>query len=75
MLKPGGWVLFDDLDWSIAKSPNAIRNPQTYAAYDDEEKSARQVRKVWEILVPARGYTNLHEEAPFGWGLARKRLD
>ncbi|HEX7034364.1 MAG TPA: class I SAM-dependent methyltransferase [Pseudomonadales bacterium] len=74
LLKPGGWVIFDDLDWSIAKSPAARKNMQRYAGYSDEEKNARQVREVWEILVPARGYENRHEERRFGWGIAQKAV-
>ena len=72
LLKPGGWVIFDDLDWSIAKSPAAMKNMNRYAAYSEEEKKAKQVREVWEILVPARGYQDLHEEKQFHWGIARK---
>lgn len=72
LLKPGGWVVFDDLDWSIVKSRAAMKNMDRYAAYSDEEKNAKQVRDVWRILVAARGYQNLHEEEHFHWGIARK---
>lgn len=72
LLKPGGWVVFDDLNWSIAKSPSAARNPKAYAHYSAEEQAAQQVRMVWDLLVPARGYLNLHEEARFNWGFAQK---
>ena len=72
LLKPGGWVIFDDLDWSIDRSPAARKNPEWYRAYSDEEKQARQVRKVWELLVPERGYVNYHERPEFHWGIAQK---
>jgi predicted O-methyltransferase YrrM len=72
LLKPGGWVIFDDLDWSIAKSRAAMKNMERYAAYSDEEKTAKQVQEVWQILVPARGYQDLHEEKRFNWGIGRK---
>ncbi|GAB5377990.1 MAG: hypothetical protein AcusKO_44520 [Acuticoccus sp.] len=75
LLKPGGWVLFDDLDWSIAASPHARQtNFATYQAYDEEEREAMQVRKVWEVLVPQRGYTDRQEFSDLHWGLARKPL-
>jgi len=38
LLKPGGWVVFDDLNWSISKSQAAKKNMQRYAEYSDEEK-------------------------------------
>lgn len=72
LLKPGGWVLFDDLNWSIAKSQAAAKNPKAYAMYSPEEQQARQVRMVWELLVPARGYVDIHEEPRYHWGFARK---
>ena len=72
LLKPGGWVVFDDLNWSISKSQAAKKNMQRYAEYSDEEKRSKQVREVWKILVPARGYENMHEVKRFGWGIAQK---
>jgi hypothetical protein len=42
-----------------------------YAAYSDEEKQAKQVREVWQILAPARGY-HMSEEVRFRWGIAQK---
>lgn len=74
LLKPGGWIIFDDLDWSIATSRAAMKNMQRYAAYSEEEKQAQQVRDVWKILVPARGYQQMYEEERFRWGIARKPI-
>lgn len=74
LLKPGGWVIFDDLEWSISTSAAARKSPQRYANYSDEEKKAKQVRDVWELLVPARGYQSAHEEKRFRWGIAQKPL-
>jgi len=73
LLKPGGWVLFDDLNWTIAKSPAAMKNKKLFADYPEEERRAQQVRKVWELLVPARGYVNVSVLGP-NWGLAQKPL-
>jgi predicted O-methyltransferase YrrM len=74
LLKPGGWVIFDDLEWSIATSRAAMKNTERYAAYSEEEKQATQVREVWRILVPARSYRNMHEEKRFRWGIAQKPI-
>jgi predicted O-methyltransferase YrrM len=72
LLKPGGWIVFADLDWSIAASPWAKNNPDVFKEYSAEEKTAKQVRMVWEILVPARGYENCTEEKQLGWGIGQK---
>ena len=73
LLKPGGWVIFDDLEWSIATSRAAMKNMERYSAYSEEEKQAKQVREVWRLLVPARGY-QMYEEERFRWGIARKPI-
>lgn len=74
LLKPGGWVIFDDLEWSIATSRAAMKNMDRYSAYSEEEKQAKQVREVWRLLVPARGYQQIHEEERFRWGIAQKPI-
>lgn len=67
LLKPGGWIAFDDLNWSIAKSPTVKKSK-----YSDDEKEANGVRMVYELIAPHLGYVNSFEEAKFGWGFAQK---
>ena len=72
LLKPGAWIIFDDMDWTLAKS--AQINPgraKNYTQYTDEEVNMAQVRKVWEILVKDTGYINMSESRR-GWGVAQK---
>lgn len=73
LLRPGGWVLFDDLDWTF-KSMEARYNgalPWWLRQMPQEERNTRQVRKVWELLVKRHpGYGSFREEGP--WGFARK---
>ena len=52
LLKPGGWVLFDDLNWTISNSPAAMKNKNLFADYPEEERKAQQVRKVWDCWFP-----------------------
>jgi len=73
LLKPGGWIIFDDLDWTIKKSPAAIENNySSYRNYSADERSTPGVRMVFENLVPARGYINTFEK--MGWGFAQKPM-
>ncbi|KAA1376312.1 class I SAM-dependent methyltransferase [Aeromicrobium fastidiosum] len=75
MLKPGGIILLDDLDWSIAGSPQA-RTPEgakTYEAYSDDEKAAKGVRMTFELIADHLGY-DIEEVPKFQWGIARKRV-
>src|SRR5690606_33328687 len=73
LLKPGGWIIFDDLDWTIQKSlkSNPTRS-KSYQEYGDDEKSAAGVRLVFETLVNDFGYRNVHEVSAFSWGVAQK---
>jgi predicted O-methyltransferase YrrM len=71
LLAPGGWVLFDDLDWTIAGSPG-LRDADWAKNLPEEQRTTPQVRKVFELLVATHpGYDNVHEKD--GWGWARKR--
>ena len=72
LLKPGGWVIFDDLNWSIAISKAASKRMHRFKEYSEEEKTTKQVREVWRLLVPARGYQQMQEEKRFHWGIAQK---
>lgn len=77
LLKPGAWLVMDDLDWTIAKSPiyrKALeegKRSKAWHEYGSDEIHMTQVRKVWEILVPDAGYVN-RSEPGFKWGLAQK---
>ncbi|MGF1540211.1 MAG: class I SAM-dependent methyltransferase [Pleurocapsa sp.] len=67
LLQPGGWIIFDDLDWTMEHidAKWALRKPV-------EERITPQVRKVWELLVkPHPGYTNFKEQG--SWGYAQKK--
>jgi predicted O-methyltransferase YrrM len=66
LLRPGGWMIFDDLDWTMEHIDAmwALRKPE-------EERITPQVRKVWELLVkPHSQYSNFYEQG--GWGYAQK---
>jgi predicted O-methyltransferase YrrM len=66
LLRPGGWIIFDDLDWTMEhlNTQWALRKPL-------EERITPQVRKVWELLVkPHSNYRNFREQA--SWGYAQK---
>lgn len=75
LLRPGGWIIFDDLEWTIDKML-ARREGQgaTYDKYSADERQAKNVRIVFETLVPHLGYQERSEEARFQWGIARKPL-
>ena len=69
-MKPGGLIIFDDLDWNYATSP-ALKNSEIVKGMPEEERHTPQVRKVFELLVlPHPSYGEFLEKG--GWAYARK---
>lgn len=66
LLVPGGWLLFDDLKWSYATSPSLRDKPATLAI-PQEEREARQVQAVFDILVAPDERYRTHVDGNWGW--------
>lgn len=64
LLRPGGWMLFDDLDWTIRASPSV-----TGEGVPLEEATTAQVSLVFDLLV-APNYDTWRDG---NWGWAKKR--
>lgn len=66
LLRPGGWVMFDDLNWTLAASRS------TEAAVPEDQMVAPQVQLVFDLLVGQHpGYDHLETRDNFGF--AHKR--
>lgn len=73
LLRPGGWILFDDLDWSFERSPTQ-RDKVEVRALPEEEQVTLQLRKVWDLLVKPHPRYARHFDWS-GWGFAQKLGD
>ena len=70
LLKPGGWVLFDDLRWSYASSPS-MSKLDWVKELPEEVRTSQQIGAVFELLVRQQGnFWDLRREGSWGW--ARK---
>jgi predicted O-methyltransferase YrrM len=72
LLRPGGVIVFDDMHWTIAGSTTSQANAAKMRRFSPDEAEARNVERVWDLLVPERGYEKLEVLAKFSWGVARK---
>jgi len=73
LLKPGGWIIFDDLDWTYATSPS-LAHTERVRRMPEDERTTPQVRKVYELLVKSHPqYHNFRMEN--GWAYAQKKCD
>ncbi len=70
LLRPGGWIVFDDLDWTYDRSPS-LKDTDRVKSMPQDERSTPQVRKVYELLVKTHpGYENFRSAD--GWAFAQK---
>ena len=73
LLKPGGWIVFDDLLWTFGGS-RTIAQADWVLAMPEEERHIPQVSLVYELLVkPHPNYTEFRVEG--SWAYARKGLE
>ena len=69
LLKPGGWILFDDLYWTFAEG---MKGTEAARLCPEDQGTTAQVERVFSLLVHQHpGFENavIHD----GWGWARKK--
>jgi predicted O-methyltransferase YrrM len=70
LLKPGGWIIFDDINWTYAESPS-MRDLDEVMAMPVDERTTPQVRKVYDLLVKQHpSYGNFRLDGD--WAYAQK---
>jgi predicted O-methyltransferase YrrM len=72
LLRPGGWILLDDLDWVPRCDPHGLRERGVFFPLSEEERAAPHMRHVFELLVepnPAFAEMRVEDDA---WAWARK---
>jgi predicted O-methyltransferase YrrM len=76
LLRPGGWIVFDDLPWTMeAAMKTRAKIPRYWRACSEDERAAAGVNMVFELLVPQLGYTDIRIANGGWWGIARKPFD
>lgn len=74
LLKPGGYIIFDDMNWTFASSPSLKNTPYVQKMSDDEKNTA-QIGKVFDLLVKTHpNYHNFDILNDNSWGIAQKKL-
>jgi predicted O-methyltransferase YrrM len=72
LLRPGGWILFDDINWTFAS--RTLERYDFVRRMSFEERHTPQVRKIWDLLVrPDPQFDELIERDD--WAFARKARD
>jgi hypothetical protein len=70
LLRPNGWILFDDMDWTYAGSPTLGQTDRVKQMPEDE-RTTKQIRLVYDLLVKTHpGYHNFRDEGE--WAFAQK---
>lgn len=73
LLKPGAYLLFDDLLWSYAESP-ALKKTDFVKSMPEDERVTPQIKKLFDLIVASHpSYTDFSIKG--NWAMARKRAD
>ena len=73
LLRPGGWIIFDDYDWTYAGQARAATDGITHRELSEAERMTPQIREVFELLVvPHPSYSQFVIEDHKDWARARK---
>jgi len=72
LLRPGGLILLDDMDWTMEGSKYYQNNPAQMRPYDRDERQTPAVRRIWDTLLPHLGYEYVKEFPDYEMGLVRK---
>jgi predicted O-methyltransferase YrrM len=73
LLRPGGWLLLDDLDWTYADDPGrAATDGVVHRDLSEPERTEPHLRAVFDLIVAQHpSFTELRREDEW-WGWARK---
>jgi hypothetical protein len=77
LLKPNGWMIFDDYSWTYAKVDNRRDSTDgiTHRSLSEEERNIPHVREIFELLVkqhPDYGRLEILEDSD--WAVAQKNM-
>ena len=73
LLRPGGWLLMDDLDWTYAQDPHReATDGIVHRSLSEPERTEPHLRAVFELIVAQHpSFTDLRVQDEW-WGWARK---
>lgn len=79
-LRPGAWLVFDDVFWTIKghqdrRTAKGRAASSVYANTTDRERTTQQVRKVFDLLVDDALYEKKEIMRDLRFAVARKRLE
>lgn len=75
LLKPNGWIIFDDYDWSYAKADKKRGSTDgiTHRELAEDELAIPHVKQIFELLVMQHpDYDNFRIQEDAGWVWAQK---
>lgn len=72
LLRPGGWIIFDDISWTFAESPG-MKDTDFVKNMPEEEKTTPQIKLIYDLLVKRNpNYCNFTIVNDW-WGIAQKK--
>ena len=76
LLKPGGYLIVDDLPWVPAKGMTApIIWDIDIRTWSEDEQNTAHMQLIWDLLVKTHPSFDCFDETDGWWGIARKRRE
>jgi predicted O-methyltransferase YrrM len=75
LLRPNGWLLLDDLNWTYKAYENAIGHvpqPEKMYALSESERTTPHIRAVFDLIVKQHPSFTEFRDTDGAWGWARK---
>ncbi len=73
LLRPGGWLLLDDIGWTFASNPAVIQTEGVHYSLSEAELREPHVRAILELIVkPSPAFSVIRREADGQWAWAQK---
>jgi len=69
LLRPGGWLLLDDLDWTYEEgSDESVQSDGVTHPLSEEERAVPHVRLVYDLIVRQHpAFSRFHDDGSWGW--------
>lgn len=73
LLRPGGWLLLDDVSWTYESNPAVVQTEGVHYSMSDAELTQPHVRAILELIVkPSPAFASIRREQDGQWAWVQK---
>jgi predicted O-methyltransferase YrrM len=73
LLRPGGWLLLDDIEWTYTTNPEVVQTEGVHYPMSDAELHEPHIRAVLELIIkPSGAFSVIRRQEEGQWAWAQK---